>query len=153
MKPGKNNWRRYRTNLSDIGLKPHADRCTALRADNPSPGKGFHEESSGFSRTGPSGNIRSTLHKRPIPQIRQRLLDLLDRVHHERPVGHDRLVERRAGHQHEAHARLRRRPATCTASPSPKTTRRPPRPARPARTRPALEDIRHGGVLRLGWAR
>jgi hypothetical protein len=41
-------------------------------------------------------NLNSRLDERPVAQVRQRLQDLLTRVHHERAVAGDRLAERRA---------------------------------------------------------
>src|SRR5690242_11458715 len=41
-------------------------------------------------------------YKRPVAQLRQRLLDLGLGVHHERPVGEDRFLEGGAADQHEA---------------------------------------------------
>ena len=54
---------------------------------------------------------------RPLLVVLQRLLDLLARVHHERPVLHDRLADRAAGEQEQS--RARRAPAAkLTSSPA-----------------------------------
>ena len=70
---------------------PHADELLPARADRKAP----VSPRGGDGETGEFRPVADLPHERPVAQIRQRLQDLLARVHDEGAIAGDRLAERR----------------------------------------------------------